>query len=98
MAAFARDETEKKARRQRRQRQQAAEEGRQSGGRRPFGYAPDGLHLDPREARMRKAGYEQFLGGVSLGSIARQWNARGMTTPQGNIWRLQSVRAILANP
>ncbi len=97
-AAVARDEVEKKARRQRRQRQQAAEDGRQCGGPRAFGYTADGLHLDPDESPLLIEAYRRFVGGESLGSIARWLTSVGTTTPRGMPWRYQSVRTVLANP
>jgi len=98
LGTFARHEIEVKSERHIRQIAQAAQAGRMVGGRRAFGYSPDGLHLDPQEAPLVARAYRRFLTGESLGSIARWWDSAGARTPQGNRWSFQSVREVLANP
>jgi hypothetical protein len=64
-----------------------------SGGRRPFGYEPDGMTIrngsvpgtiDERTA-IREA-VAAVLGGATVRAIAKDWNARGILTTAGNPW------------
>jgi site-specific DNA recombinase len=82
LASVARPEIEQKSDRQRRAVEQAAAQGRRVGGRRPFGYRLD-MTPHPEEAPAVRAAYQSVLSGGSLGAVARDWNARGLTTPQG---------------
>ena len=103
LASVARHEIEQKADRQRRAVEQAVEQGRRVGGRRPFGYT---LKMTPlkREAAAVRWAYAELLAGASLGSIARDWNARGLHTPQGRrdgtsaTWTPQVVSRTLRKP
>jgi DNA invertase Pin-like site-specific DNA recombinase len=52
VGAVARHESEQKSERIKRQREQAALHGRPAGGRRPFGYEPDGMEIRRSEARL----------------------------------------------
>ena len=63
--------------RQQRARLQAAEDGRWGGGRRPYGYQPDGMTVVAEEAAEVARGCEQVLAGVSLNAIAADLNRRG---------------------
>ena len=83
LAAVARSEIETKADRQTRAALQAAEEGRWVGGRRPFGFEPDGMTVRESEAKAVRDAYEWLLDGVSLRQIAHRWNSAGFDTPQG---------------
>ncbi|HET6755541.1 MAG TPA: recombinase family protein, partial [Jiangellaceae bacterium] len=83
LASVARHEIEQKADRQRRAVEQAVQQGRRVGGRRPFGYSIAMRPLEREAAAVRWA-YAELLAGASLGNIARDWNARGLTTPQGH--------------
>ena len=78
----ARMEVEQKSDRQKRAVLQAAQQGRRVGGRRPFGYEPDGITVREAEASAIRSGYDALLSGVSLAAIAREWNAAGHCTPQ----------------
>lgn len=98
MSATARIEIEQKSERQIRANRQAAEQGRMVGGRRAFGYTPNGLSLHPVEAPLLVHMYELFLTGSPLGSVARWLNELGVTTARGNRWRTETVRVVLANP
>src|SRR3954467_10096722 len=74
---------------------QAAAAGRWKGGRRPFGYEADGVTICEVEAvEIRKAA-DGLLAGMSLRAIARDWNARGVTTSTGGPWKPTEVRKIL---
>jgi site-specific DNA recombinase len=90
---------------------QAAKNGEWMGGHRPFGYQvvydykPSGLPIKPgrlvideREAAAVRKAVTDFLAGVSLGAIAREWNAEGFrTTHKGDLWVGQRVRRVLQN-
>lgn len=82
LIAAARHEIEQKSERQRRAAEQAAEQGRRIGGRRPFGYDATGMVPDEAEAAAVRWAYETLLAGTGLGAVAREWNRRGLFTPQ----------------
>jgi len=108
LAGIARFETRRKGERQKRATLQAAEKGRRTGGRRPFGFDQDGMTLRPLEAEAVRTGYTDFLSGVPLAAIARKWNAQGLVTGQKRYspahkgepspWQAYSVRMVLTNP
>ncbi|MEV2240465.1 recombinase family protein [Micromonospora sp. NPDC049891] len=104
LGSVAQHEIDQKADRQRRAAAQAAEQGRRIGGRRPFGYAQDGVTINEAEADAIRDAYAALLSGASLGSIARDWNERGLCTPQArrdgspSLWTAQTVRPVLLNP
>src|SRR3954469_2636912 len=52
---------------------QAATAGRWKGGRRPFGYEPDGVALREAEAAEIRRATDDLLAGMSLHAIARDW-------------------------
>lgn len=83
LGEVAEHEIAQKADRQRRAAQQAAEAGRPYvKGRRAFGYEPDGVTLRPVEADALRQAYDDVLHGVPLARIARDFNAKGLYTPQ----------------
>ena len=94
---FARMEIETKSLRQRAAREQAAQDGRRVGGRKPFGYQQDGVTIIPAEAAAVRQGYADFLAGVSLSQIAKNWNAAGLKAHR-NAWIGNTVRQVLSNP
>ena len=85
--------------------------GRFLGGRRPFGWQidldvedDDGepvkgiLILDEREAGLLAQASADVLAGTSLRSIARRWNAAGVTGTGGGRWTTSSVHKALIRP
>lgn len=98
LASVARGEVERKGARQKRAQQQAAEQGRPAGGRRPFGYASDGITVVEAEAQRVREAYADVLRGASLKSIAKRWNDAGALTTMGNAWSHSTVRETLKNP
>lgn len=84
LAAVARSEIETKSDRQTRAALQAAEQGRWTGGRRPFGYEADGVTVRQLEAQAVRDAYQAVLNGKSLRQIARAWNDAGLRPPQGS--------------
>lgn len=98
MASIAQGEVERKAARHRSAAVQAAQQGRRTGGGRPFGYDSDGMTIRPGEAELVRQGYSDFLAGESFGEIARRWASTGQRTPLGNEWTRYAVREVLLNP
>ncbi|MGV0110530.1 recombinase family protein [Arthrobacter sp. CP30] len=107
LGSVARLEIEMKSDRQKRASRQAAEAGKRVGGRRPFGYEPDGVTVRPDEAEAIRSGYASVLAGVPLAEIARTWNRAGFVTGQAKYsaahygepspWQAYSVRVVLRN-
>jgi site-specific DNA recombinase len=97
LGSVAQHEIEQKSDRQQRAYLQLAENGLPHPGRRSFGYANDGEILELEAAELRKA-VDAVLAGASITGIARDWNARGVTTTAGNQWRNSGVRRTLSNP
>lgn len=58
-----------------------------------YGHEP----LEPEATAVRR-GYAMLLAGATLRSIARAWNAEGLTTTVGHPFEAYSVRNVLANP
>jgi DNA invertase Pin-like site-specific DNA recombinase len=58
-----------------------------------YGHEPN----EPEATAVRR-GYAMLLAGATLRSIARAWNAEGLTTTAGMPWEAYSVRNVLANP
>lgn len=108
LAGIARFEARRKGERQKRATLQAAEKGRRTGGRRPFGYEADGVTLRPDEAKAVESGFLEFLSGVPLAAVARGWNRAGHVTGQKRYseahkgepspWQAYSVRMVFQNP
>jgi DNA invertase Pin-like site-specific DNA recombinase len=108
LAGIARFEARRKGERQLRANAHAASLGLRTGGRRPFGYEQDGMTIRPTEAAAVVDGYRDFLMGVPLAAIARDWKSRGLVTAipryaaghQGepSQWTAGAVRTVLINP
>ena len=98
LGSVAQGEAERKSRRQADAQAQAAGQGRRVGGRRPFGYEPDGMTVVPSEADAIRDGYRALLAGMPLAAIARDWTSRGLTRAQnGEAFDHGAVRAVLSN-
>ncbi|TSD95039.1 recombinase family protein [Skermania sp. ID1734] len=95
--AVARAEVERKGKRQTRAAQQRAELGKPLWPCRVFGYTDD-LALHPVESAMVRDAYRAFLSGSSLGSIAREWNDKGVPSTRGNKWSANTVGVLLKKP
>jgi DNA invertase Pin-like site-specific DNA recombinase len=98
LAAVAQHEIAQKSDRQRRAVRQAAEQGRRVGGRRPFGYEPNGIAVLEREAAALRTAYDAILAGASLSGTATALNTAGFTTTQGKPWTASTLRQNLINP
>ncbi|WP_431900217.1 recombinase family protein [Nonomuraea sp. bgisy101] len=77
---------------------ESAMEGRWLGGRRPFGFEPDGVTVRQVEAAELDARGDDLLSGVSTFAITRDWNARGVATSTGGQWTPKSVRTVFLRP
>lgn len=98
LGAFARYEVDHAVERMQRAKQRSAESGKWKGGRRPFGYGPDGVTIRENEAGALRDAADMVLAGQSVGSIARAWNAAGITTSTGKPWTLHGPRRVLLRP
>jgi len=95
---MARYEVEHAIERMQRAKQRSAEAGTWKGGRRPFGYEADGVTIRETEAALIRRAADQILAGDSVRSIARDWNAAGVTTTTGKPWQLHDPRRVLLRP
>ena len=66
--------------------------------RRIFGYEPDSLTLRPDEANLIRQAAKRLLAGDSLNGIAKEWNAKGVRTSQGNEWSYVAVKKVVTRP
>lgn len=103
LTAIASMETAHKGERQKRANRQRAEAGKAFWSRRPFGYdrGPDGLVLLVNvEAEAIRWAADQVLGGATISSVVRNWNATGLRTSagQGGLWGVTQARRVLINP
>ena len=76
-------------------RRQKAEAGEYAGGRRPYGYARDGLTVVEAEAAEVRRMADQILVGVSLRAVTAGLRERGVPTVKGGPWEAPTVRDIL---
>jgi site-specific DNA recombinase len=98
MGNVARHEIEHKSERQKRANLQRAQNGTPHQGRRCFGYSPDGSEVVEREAAEIRKAVDALLAGASVHGIAREMNARGVTTSAGGSWLPTAARRMVANP
>ena len=56
------------------------------------------LRLRQAEADALAQAHRDVLDGATLGSICRDWNARGITTPTGKQWRGGELWRVLKRP
>jgi DNA invertase Pin-like site-specific DNA recombinase len=79
-------------------RDQEAKAGRpHSGGQRRFGYTR-AMEVNPVEAALVREAYDHVLAGRSVGTLARRWNAAGITSPTGRTWTVKSLVGVLRSP
>lgn len=114
LTAIASMEVKHKGNRQKAANRQRAEAGGAFWSRRPFGYdrTPEGLVFTVEdEAALIRSGADQILAGVTLASVARDWNAAGHRTTDvrrdkttgevtkaGGQWGVTQVRRLMLNP
>lgn len=95
LGAVARYEVEHMIERQRSAKAQAAAAGRWRGGVRPYGFEKDGVTVRESEAAVIRETTERILLGESLRSLARDLNAREITTSTGRAWTALSLRNVV---
>lgn len=91
-------EAERTSERVRRAKAQAVAEGRYRGGKRPYGFAKDGVTIVPEEAAIIREMTTALLAGRSLRALAADLNARGVTSSQGKEWTHANLRDVLTRP
>jgi site-specific DNA recombinase len=77
---------------------QRAEDGRNHGSRRAFGYSKDGMELVPAEAAALREAARQLLSGVPLGSVTKWLNVNGIRTVRGGQWEPSTLREAIVRP
>jgi site-specific DNA recombinase len=96
IASMAAMEVERKSARQKAANRQRIETGQPvKGGRRPYGFEQDGVHLRFEEAEWIAHATQQVIQGKSLVSIARELNAKGVKTSTGKAWSTTQLRTML---
>jgi X-X-X-Leu-X-X-Gly heptad repeat protein len=98
LGATARHEVDHMIERQRRAKKRSAEAGKWKGGRRPYGYAADGITVVSDEANAIAEATTALLAGASLRGIVAKWNAEGRRTSTGNIWHSNTLRVTVSRP
>jgi site-specific DNA recombinase len=91
----ARYEVERMVERQKRARDQMAKMGKHFGGRRPFGWEVDGVTPVVEEIALIQEAANALLAGASLGSVATDWQKRGVKTSTGGEWGPNEVKWML---
>jgi site-specific DNA recombinase len=98
MVAVANKSSRDTARRVSRARQRQAEEGQWGGGKRPFGFEPDGVTVNPAEAAEIRRAADAILAGVSLRQVTASLREREVPTVKGAKWSTVTVRDMLLRP
>lgn len=97
LGVAAQHESERMGERVRAKNDELAASGKPPGGRPPYGYGA-GYTVEPTEAEAVRYMARRILEGASLLGLARELDARGVTTREGRPWHHASVRATLHNP
>lgn len=99
LGSVARYESEHKGERIRRARQQQAKAGGWHGGIRPYGFEKDGVTIRPAEAAEIAKATEAIVSGVSLRSLVRDLNERGIPTATGRgPWTSVALKDTIMRP
>lgn len=75
-----------------------AEQGKPSGGRRPYGYTADRKGVVPDEAKVLRELAARRLAGEGWVSLIRDLNRRGIPAASGGPWNLSSIRSAVLKP
>lgn len=98
VGAVARHESEHKAARIRRKHLELAEAGKNpGGGTRPFGFEDDRVSLRHEEAEVVRELARRVLDGETIRSLARDLNARAISTVTGGAWQTTVLRNMLVS-
>jgi site-specific DNA recombinase len=95
LGAVARYEVEHAIERQKAAKLQAAKAGKYGGGKRPYGYAKDGVTIVPQERDVLVEMAERIIRGDSYRSIALDLNRRGILTSEARLWRALKIPAVV---
>lgn len=98
MVAVANKESRDKARRVAAARERQAVAGEYGGGRRPYGFAADGVTMRPEEALVIHDCSVRLVQGASLRSLAGDLRKREVPTVTGTRWTAETLRDILLRP
>jgi site-specific DNA recombinase len=100
MAAVAANESDAKSRRIKRKFLEVAETGApyMGGGHRPFGFEEDRVTHRAAEADAFREAAARILAGETLGSVAREFDARGITGSKGSRMTGTALRTLLLRP
>ncbi|MFD8315753.1 recombinase family protein [Kitasatospora purpeofusca] len=74
-----------------------ARDGVPHGGKRRYGYTPNGMEIIAKEAAIVREVFSRFLNGETPQTLANDLNRRGEPTALGKEWNPPSVRAVLDN-
>lgn len=96
--AVARHESEHRAERLQLKAEELARAGKPHGGRRPFGFAANGLDHDQAEAKAIQEAAARLIAGEPTYAILRDWHERKLTTPGGYRWHATSFRHVMVSP
>lgn len=77
--------------------EERARQGRPHGGKRRYGYAADQRTIIEHEAAIVREIFTRYRDGATVRDLAKDLNARGERTAQGNVWNDYTVRAVLNN-
>jgi DNA invertase Pin-like site-specific DNA recombinase len=98
LCAVANQASRDTVRRVSRARKEQAEEGRFGGGRRAFGFEPDGITKRPQEADAIRRFHAIALVTGNMAEIARDMNSAGIFTVNGKPWTGAQARDMLLRP
>ena len=99
LGAVGQHESEHKSERVRAAKAVDARNGRFNGGIRCYGYEPDGMTIRESEAVEIRALADAIVRGVSLRSLARDLNQRGIPTTTGSApWSQPKLRSVMLSP
>jgi site-specific DNA recombinase len=98
LCTIARYESEHRAERVAVARERQARQGKFGGGRRPYGFEPDGVTVIPDEATVVVKMADAVMAGVPLRSVARDLRKLGIPTASGTQWTPEGVREVLLRP
>jgi DNA invertase Pin-like site-specific DNA recombinase len=98
LGVIAQNESAKKSERIKRQRDQAAKLGVFTGGKRPYGFEPDGMTHRRDEVKVIRECAKRLIAGESLRSVTMRLNERGIPAAKGGRWIPTGLRDVLVKP